>query len=283
MVVVVDHVAFGVTGIGGIDGVVARRALDDVVQRRRCGYADGFQLRRGRDLGRSDTDQRNALATREGQNRVARAVIGDNNIRRGYRRGATIRGQPRHIQLVVGRAIAAVGHVEGLDRVGAGAVGQHNRVAACTQNDVLDLGEAGGVGAVADRACLGICVRQVDRYTGGRGAQIKRVAIRLAGFASGDDVIAEPVCQQERVVTVAAVKRVVAGTAVDGIVAEARHDRVVARARLDAVIVRPVGMVVVVDHVAIGIAGIGGVNGVVARRAFDNVVEHGDIIQSRVR
>ncbi len=142
VVIAVDKIALGVVKIPIADEIIPGGAFDDVIAAIR--NADGDQFLNRVDRSRRNPDQGDAFPAGEAQNSIAAAIVGDRDIRRGDRRCAAVRSQARDIQLVVGRAIAAVSQVKAADRICARAIGQNDRVTATAKADILDLAECGG-------------------------------------------------------------------------------------------------------------------------------------------
>ena len=232
MIETVDHVAFGITGIARVDDVIACRALDDIIG---CRNANGDQFGLAVQLGGGHADQRDRLPAREGQDRVAVSIICHRHVIRVDRCPVRI-GQAGHIQLVIGRAVARVGHVEIGDGIRPRPVGQQNRVTTAAQNDAFNLGESDRVSPRGHGARFRVAACQVDGGVLGQRGKLKRVARGFTGLATDDRVAAEAVIEPEAVVAALAIHEVVVSIAVYAVIVSPGIDRVIAVAAQERVI-----------------------------------------------
>ena len=199
-----------------------------------------------------------------------------------------------------GQAVISCTAVD-VERAGGRTAVEH--IVLTCQDEILDLGKGGGAAGLGHGARFG--AGQVDGDTSGQVSHGDRVADAFTGFTAGNGVIAECRCQQEdivagtagqvvcpcpavqRVVAILAIQRVIAVLALKPVIAVTAIDLVVAIAGPNSVIARPgphmivlrCGTrqhgVIVVDLVALRIAGVAVVDQVIAGCAIDITIQPG--------
>ncbi|MPL92902.1 hypothetical protein SDC9_39026 [bioreactor metagenome] len=183
-------------------------------------------------------------------------------------------------RVIAGAAVDVIGIVAGADRViaataidgvavvpGIGIAREQARIAAVGGIVRKPVG-AGGDDVIALAAIDEIVARPTREHVG-----IVAALDRVVALAARDRVL--PLAAEQAVIARLAEDRVIAEVAPDGVVAHARIDGVVAGPGQNPVVICRVARqdrVIVVDHVAFGVAGIGGVDQIVARGALDIAV-----------
>ena len=306
-VITVDAVAVWVACVRPVDEVVASGTLDGAVWHR---DADCLQVEWVRGICWRNADQCDAFTIREGQNRVARPVVCDNNIVGAHGCAGRVAcwqvvkvGDVEFINACEGRA-AACWCVKAANDVVARAVLQHNhvgravcrsarakvdRVVACARVDAVSacascdrIVACGACDAIGARACDDLFDVREGRSVCARCERASLRARHVHGCGRGHgrgvkDVyvgVAYILGAVDRINAkpVAKDDLIRASAADDAVVARAAYERIIAVAAFKAVIARVAKQNIIANTTVDAVIVVAAVDGVVASSHVDGIV-----------